>query len=75
MIKDNKLNSALGFTLLDLTWATQEHTSTTLGMFKLCNFPHFVCYQKFDPKIWFFYEGECLDPFTYEWLICIIFYL
>ena len=46
--------------------STQEHTSTTLGMFKQCNFPHFVCYQKFDPKIWFFYEGECLDPFTYE---------
>lgn len=31
VIKDNKLNSALGFALLDPTWAAQENTSTTLG--------------------------------------------
>ncbi|GKD20028.1 serine/threonine-protein phosphatase PP2A-2 catalytic subunit-like protein isoform X2, partial [Tanacetum coccineum] len=33
VIKDNKLNSAHGFALLDPTWAAQQNTSTTLDLF------------------------------------------
>ncbi|GJT57492.1 serine/threonine-protein phosphatase PP2A-2 catalytic subunit-like protein [Tanacetum coccineum] len=33
VIKDNKLNSAHGFSLLDPTWAAQQNTSTTLDLF------------------------------------------